>query len=251
VARSAIKQRVEAALELVHMADFANRPVPRLSGGQQQRVALARALVREPPLLLLDEPLSNLDAKLRVEMRDELVSVARSTGVAVIYVTHDQVEALAMSDRIVVMNSGNIAQQGSPAEIYTAPRSAFVAQFMGESNRLAGTVAEVGTGDRVVVSSAIGPVHCRVTEPVAAGAEVVVFTHLEDVTLSVGTPASATNVYAAELERVVYLGDRMVATLTRDGEELQATARAHGGLTAGQAVNVHIDPDQSVAVPAQ
>ena len=131
-----VRKRVEAALELVGLSGFGGRSATLLSGGQQQRVAFARAIVFEPTLLLLDEPLSNLDARLRDQMRFELKQMQRRVGVTAIYVTHDQAEALSLSDRIVVMNGGVIEQVGTPAQIYGAPASRFVAEFIGKSNML-------------------------------------------------------------------------------------------------------------------
>lgn len=131
-----LRRRVLQALDVVGLADFAGRLPANLSGGQQQRVALARAFVIEPRLLLLDEPLSNLDAKLRLDMRGELRRIQRELGVTMLYVTHDQDEALAMSDRIVIMRAGRIEQQGAPEDVYAHPRTPFVADFMGWQNLL-------------------------------------------------------------------------------------------------------------------
>jgi putative spermidine/putrescine transport system ATP-binding protein len=131
-----LKRRVNEAVEMVGLNGFERRLPRELSGGQQQRVALARSVAVRPRLLLLDEPLSNLDARLRLEMRSELQRLQRDLGVTMLYVTHDQVEALALADRVVVMRSGKIAQQGSPADIYERPTSAFVAQFVGFENLL-------------------------------------------------------------------------------------------------------------------
>ncbi|NPA96990.1 MAG: ABC transporter ATP-binding protein [Crenarchaeota archaeon] len=131
-----IRRRVKRVLELVHLEGLENRYPHQLSGGQQQRVALARALVMEPEVLLLDEPLSNLDAKLREEMRFEIKEIQRRVGITVIYVTHDQAEAMAMSDKIAVMNKGRILQIGTPTEIYRKPANAFVAEFIGLANFL-------------------------------------------------------------------------------------------------------------------
>ena len=136
--RQEILTRVREALALVQMAPYENRPASALSGGQQQRVALARACVFQPSVLLFDEPLSNLDAKLRADMRIELRELQHRLGITSVYVTHDLEEALAMSDRIVVMRDGNIEQIGSPTEIYNLPRNAFVADFIGSSNLIAG-----------------------------------------------------------------------------------------------------------------
>ncbi len=150
--RAEIRERVMAALERVGMAGFEERLPSQLSGGQQQRVALARAIVIEPDLLLLDEPLSNLDAKLRIEMRAELRRLQKDLGITMLYVTHDQAEALSLSDRIVVMNAGQIEQIGAPRDIYNRPRTAFVARFMGFDNHFAARVERV-EGERVTVQA--------------------------------------------------------------------------------------------------
>jgi putative spermidine/putrescine transport system ATP-binding protein len=143
VPRAEIRERVARALALVQLGDFAERRPKQLSGGQQQRVAIARALVIEPAVLLLDEPLSNLDAKLRQEMRVELRKLLKASHVASIFVTHDQEEAMVLSDQIVLMNAGEVEQRGSPREIYQQPRSLFAAAFVGEANFLRGTVRRV------------------------------------------------------------------------------------------------------------
>lgn len=147
VRRSEAARRVDAMLELVGLGQTARRYPHELSGGQQQRVALARALVTEPAILLLDEPLSNLDAKLREQMRGEIKSLRAKTGVTFIYVTHDQTEALALSDRIAVMQGGRLAQYGTPREIYDRPASLYVADFVGAANKLTGRVS--GNAGRV------------------------------------------------------------------------------------------------------
>jgi len=145
-----IKKKVEWALDLVKLRGFEDRYPTQLSGGQQQRVAIARAIVVEPKLLLLDEPLSNLDAKLRLEMRSEIRRIQRELGITVLYVTHDQEEAMAISDRIAVMNVGTVEQVGTPREIYEHPRTEFVASFMGKTNVIPAKVVE-RNGDRVTV----------------------------------------------------------------------------------------------------
>ncbi|NJE01313.1 ABC transporter ATP-binding protein [Thermococcus sp. JdF3] len=150
IPKEEIKKKVEWALELVKLEGFADRYPTQLSGGQQQRVAIARALVVEPKVLLLDEPLSNLDAKLRLEMRSEIRRIQRELGITVIYVTHDQEEAMAISDRIAVMNVGTVEQVGTPKEIYETPRTEFVASFMGKTNVIPAKVVE-RNGDRVSV----------------------------------------------------------------------------------------------------
>ena len=144
--KTQIAKRVEELLGLIHLEDRGNRYPYQLSGGQQQRVALARALAIEPQVLLLDEPLSALDAKIRVALRKEIRSIQRQLGITTVYVTHDQEEALSLSDRVVVMSEGRIEQIGTPAEIYNFPATPFVASFVGTLNLVAGRVVEAGTG---------------------------------------------------------------------------------------------------------
>jgi iron(III) transport system ATP-binding protein len=150
-----IASRVEAALESTRMGGYGKRPIDQLSGGEQQRVALARALVIRPRCLLLDEPLSNLDAKLRQSMREEIRRLCKSAGLTTVYVTHDQKEALAIADRIAVMQKGHILQIGTPAEVYRRPRSRAVATFIGETNLLDGRVTSMDAG-AIRVDSPIG-----------------------------------------------------------------------------------------------
>jgi iron(III) transport system ATP-binding protein len=160
VPKERVRERVREALELVHLGDMADRGVDQLSGGQQQRVALARALVVRPRCLLLDEPLSNLDAKLRIEMRREIRRIVKEGGLTAVYVTHDQEEALSMADRMAVMRGGKIEQLGTPGEVYRSPRSAFVAGFIGETNLIPGKILEVRDGF-VMVETAHGPMAGR------------------------------------------------------------------------------------------
>lgn len=138
--KAEIREKVAAILEIVHLSQYADRIPSQLSGGQQQRVALGRALVAEPKLLLLDEPLSNLDAKLRESMRYEIKDIQKKLGITVVYVTHDQIEAMTMSDRIIVINKGVVQQTGSPTEIYRRPINQFVADFVGKVDFLSGEV---------------------------------------------------------------------------------------------------------------
>jgi iron(III) transport system ATP-binding protein len=196
-----LRRRVTDALALVGMADLASRGATQLSGGQQQRMALARALVSEPKVLLLDEPLSNLDAKLRERMRTEIRVLQRRLGITTVFVTHDQTEALSMSDRIAVMDGGRIVQEGSPRDIYFHTDHTFVANFIGSTNLLAGEVqgTDPATG-HLLVSTEIGILHATAgSTPVGAG-RVSVAIRPEDVHL---VPlAEAVSVNAAGLNRV-------------------------------------------------
>ncbi|MBK1884148.1 ABC transporter ATP-binding protein [Luteolibacter pohnpeiensis] len=164
VPKAEIKRRVAEALEMVKLPGFEDRSIDQMSGGQQQRVSLARALVVRPRCLLLDEPLSNLDAQLRVEMRREIRRIVKENGLTGIYVTHDQEEALAMADRMAILSHGKIGQVGTPEEIYRSPLNAYVANFIGETNILTGDLLEIR--DRfAVVSTAAGPVVGKISDP--------------------------------------------------------------------------------------
>jgi iron(III) transport system ATP-binding protein len=158
------ERRVNEALASVRMEAYAQRRIAQLSGGQQQRVALARALVIRPRALLLDEPLSNLDAKLRLEMRSEIRRVCKESGLTAIYVTHDQKEALSISDRMAILESGKIAQIGRPEDVYRRPHSRVIADFIGETNLIPGTIASTN-GESVIVETAIGRFEGLVSDP--------------------------------------------------------------------------------------
>lgn len=164
VPKAEIKRRVSEALEMVRLPGFGDRSIDQMSGGQQQRVSLARALVVKPKCLLLDEPLSNLDAQLRVEMRREIRRIVKENGLTAIYVTHDQEEALAMADRMAVLTRGKIGQVGTPEEIYRTPISAYVANFIGETNILQGQLIELRSGFAIVKTDG-GPLVGRVSDP--------------------------------------------------------------------------------------
>jgi iron(III) transport system ATP-binding protein len=164
VPKPEIKRRVEEALEMVQLPGYGARSIDQMSGGQQQRVSLARALVVKPKCLLLDEPLSNLDAQLRVEMRREIRRIVKENGLTGIYVTHDQEEALAMADRMAVLSRGKIGQIGTPEQIYRDPRSAYVANFIGETNLIAAETIETRDGF-TLSKTAMGSIVGRVTDP--------------------------------------------------------------------------------------
>ena len=165
-------RRVKAALAAVRMEEFAERPATLLSGGQQQRVALARALVVNPDVLLLDEPLSNLDAKLRLEMREEIRRLHKETGLTTIYVTHDQAEALSLADRVALMNLGRIEQVGTPRELYRSPANEFVRDFLGAANFVEGHVTRIESG-RVSVNTPHGEITCALDDPKLAAGQTV------------------------------------------------------------------------------
>src|SRR5204862_4926666 len=203
-----IRKRVMRVLEAVALAKLADRDATKLSGGQQQRLALARALVMEPQLLLLDEPLSNLDAKLRDRMRTELKRLQRDLNLTTVYVTHDQSEALALSHEIAVMSEGTVVQVGTPRQIYETPRNQFVADFVGTTNFIGGTVTSLD-GGQCVVSSAMGDIKAHASEGVAKNGSVIVSVRPEDVELSEGPPTAAAgdNVCTGTVNAKDLLGD--------------------------------------------
>lgn len=204
LARPEIAERVRRALVLVRMEGFGDRKPTQLSGGQQQRVALARALVIEPRVLLLDEPLSNLDARLREEMREEIRRVHTETGLTMVYVTHDQKEALALADRLAVMEQGRLIQVGPPLEVYRRPVNHFVAGFLGESNFLPGTVRDV-SGDNSTIETAVGQLTVTgVSMP--SGAVVICSIRPHALTI-LPSGADGPNRMMATVESVSFLGE--------------------------------------------
>jgi iron(III) transport system ATP-binding protein len=218
------RSRVERILDLVELppATFGERYASQLSGGQQQRVSLARALVADPQVVLYDEPLSNLDARLRESMRTLLRGIHRRTKLTALYVTHDQIEAMVMADRVCVMNQGAIVQSGTPRDLYDRPATEFVAQFVGQANilplaacdRAAGTV-RLASGATMHVPEANWPARARGADPATAK---LVIRHHHVAVLTNGAAPRADNVLPATIRDVVYLGDRVRTSLAlRDG----------------------------------
>jgi spermidine/putrescine ABC transporter ATP-binding subunit len=227
--KAEIADRVGRLLQLVDLAGLAERYPAQLSGGQQQRVAIARSLVLEPRILMFDEPLSNLDFKLRLQMREELRSLQRRLGKTSIYVTHDQSEALALSDRIAVLSHGRIEQIGSPAEIYEHPASAFVAEFIGSSNMLRGRIVERGE-DGVVVMTGTGlRLRCRAAaEGESEPADISVLLRPERIHVEMpgGTAAPGQNRVSARIVDVTYLGEDLHLSLDlASGDRLRASVK--------------------------
>jgi putative spermidine/putrescine transport system ATP-binding protein len=207
VARAEVDHRVQEALGLVQLAGFEGRKTHQLSGGQQQRVALARAFVFAPRLLLMDEPLSALDAKLRRSMRLEIKELQRRLGITVVYVTHDQDEALALSDRIAVMNRGSIEQVDAPDELYERPASRFVADFLGEANLIEATVG-VRNGNTVEVATDRHRFHVLASEHLLPGTRVSVAVRPERIVLD--PEMAAANTVRGTVESMLYGGDHAI-----------------------------------------
>jgi iron(III) transport system ATP-binding protein len=237
VPRAEIGAQVAQVLALVGMADMARRPATQLSGGQQQRVALARALVRRPALLLLDEPLSNLDARLRVSMRNELAELIGRIGVTALYVTHDQAEAFALAHHVAVMSAGRIVQEGTPRGIYARPRTPFIAEFLGAANLLAGHVAEqVGSGVARIAIEGSGA--CLAFETAApAGAAVDLVLRPEHLVVSASKPAEQANVLAGCIGKIAFLGSVVECVVNVEGgPQLRALAAPDLELAEGMQV---------------
>jgi iron(III) transport system ATP-binding protein len=252
VTRSEMDTRVNRTLDMVQMSPYADRSPNQLSGGQQQRVALARALVIEPDVVLMDEPLSNLDARLRLEMRQHILDLQREIGTTMIYVTHDQKEALAMSHRMAVMDSGHVVQVGTARELYQNPQSRFLADFIGEINFIAGTVSELG--DFVVVDTGLGPVKGRVSGGnVQRGDSVVCAIRPEGLTFVEGEPKATENTVSGQVRHVVYLGEveQYVIDLV-DGTPLKVIEYdpINPKAARGDEVRLAFSPSKVVVLPA-
>jgi iron(III) transport system ATP-binding protein len=240
--RAKVRERVMGALELVQLGGLAERPVPFLSGGQQQRVALARALAVEPQVLLMDEPLSNLDARLREEVRDEIRNLATNLGITVLYVTHDQVEAMALADRIAVMSGGRILQIGGPQELYHSPQDRRVGEFLGSMNEFDG---KLEGGGRVKLG--LGVVECAL--PNGAAKNVIVAIRPEDVAIS-RVSNGAANEFSAKLESQIFLGDITVYQFSINGVKLRSkTTQAIPNLSAGSSVHVCLPAEKLKIFP--
>jgi iron(III) transport system ATP-binding protein len=246
-----IKDKVMHVLTVVGLDGFMEREATALSGGQQQRLALARALAMEPRLLLLDEPLSNLDAKLRERMRFEIKRLQRELGLTTIYVTHDQSEALALSHEIAVMNEGRIVQIGSPRDIYERPCNRFVADFVGSTNFVDAVVAGAGAEPHLYqAQSAIGLLTVYSVDPLRAGDAILVSIRPEDVAIG-AADLQGPNVVAGTVDLKVFLGEAVDFQI-RVGER-QLLARAHPSVAAdvGSRVSLRMQPQQCISIRSE
>ena len=245
---SEIHQRVTEMLSLIKMQTLGNRYPSQLSGGQQQRVALARAIAIRPQVLLLDEPLSALDAKIRVSLREEIRAIQQQLGITTIYVTHDQEEAMSLSDRVVVMSEGRMEQVGTPFEIYNFPRTAFVASFVGTLNVLHSTLQEAA-GDQVVVEGLPAGHTIRLARPLPgrrAGEGVLVNLRPEAVRIGAHTPDEHDNVLPAMIEQITFLGSVVRVKLQLGTQHLLADLFNNPSLVLpklGENVTIHFSPE--------
>ena len=246
--KAAIEERVGRVLEVMELRQYAERLATKLSGGQQQRLALARALVIEPELLLLDEPLSNLDAKLRESLRYELKRLQRELGITSIYVTHDQIEALSLSSNIAVMRHGEVMQLGKPRDIYENPTSKFVAEFIGSSNFVPGHVV-TQSGDDYVVDTVAGRLHLQSGATLPAGTEVSVSIRPEAVELSTQRPADLQNVWEGVVGTRAFLGDAVDHLVGVDKVELRIRSLPNLSLEPGTKVFAKLPAAKLALVP--
>jgi ABC-type Fe3+/spermidine/putrescine transport system ATPase subunit len=252
VEHAELARRVERALDMVRLGEFAARYPKQLSGGQQQRVALARALVYEPRVLLLDEPLSNLDAKLRVEMRSEIRALQRALGVTALYVTHDQEEALSISDRVMVMNQGKIEQLSTPWELYNRPATRFVASFVGAANILHAEALEVrGSDALVLVAGALRLALPRAGLPDAR--ELWLVARPEALHIMPVAEDPPDGVTEGKVVQLTLLGATLRADVELPGGSRVLVDITHGGaapaMSPGDAVAVRFDAARIVFIP--
>ncbi|MCP1364164.1 ABC transporter ATP-binding protein [Halomonas sp. BBD48] len=252
VDRATRRRKADELLELVALGGSGGKPVSALSGGQKQRVAIARALAVEPRVLLLDEPLSALDLKLRQHMRNELKAIQRKTGITFIYITHDQGEALAMSDRVAVMSAGRIQQVADPETLYHRPQTGFVATFVGENNRLAGRVIECRDGRATLDIPGVGRLSGRSGSELSPGRPAALFVRPESLSLSDAVGSAAASMLEAHIETVSFEGAwrmleaRLIAT--RETVRILVGQGAGDVLQPGQTARFGYDPDNAIVL---
>jgi iron(III) transport system ATP-binding protein len=237
IPKNQVRERVFEVLSLVRLEGLETRPVTDLSGGQQQRVALARAIVTRPTVLLMDEPLSNLDARLRDQMRLELKRITRSVGVTALYVTHDQAEALSLGDRVCVMNEGRILQMGPPQVVYANPSNRFVAEFVGEMNFVKGKIIGPAEAD-----SFLGKVRCSVPPACQTGSEVTLAIRPEDLSLSRSRDENHPTV-KGKIVGINYVGDATLFEVEVEGSALRIKQPGAPVFTVGDPATILLPPN--------
>lgn len=246
------KEKVQRALEIVQMSAYTARTANQLSGGQQQRIALARALVIEPDVLLLDEPLSNLDAKLRLEMRKEIKRIHSEAHITAIYVTHDQKEAISLADRLAVMNDGKIVQIGTPREVYNFPASRFVADFIGETNFISGTL-RAKNNQSASIESVIGNIQSsNIYHDISAGDALVCSIRPESINILDKSIIDKENQFQGKILNLTYLGNVEEYQLLIE-EKIEAKAVLHNPSNEerqqGEDITVHFEPKDVILLP--
>lgn len=254
--RDTISDRVREALDVVRLGGLGDRNATDLSGGQQQRVALARAIVGRPKVLLFDEPLSNLDAKLREQMRYLLKEIQREINITAVYVTHDQSEAMGLGDELLVMNLGKIEQRGKARELYCEPATRFVAEFIGVANMLEGTLVDTAANEEGTVHVRLGdgnegPVMKCLGGSSALNGRVAVLVRPEWFHVSEDKPKDTENVLAGKVHNAQYLGERAEMLVDTSQGEVRITAGGDAAFEEGAEVHLTIDATKAIAVPAQ
>ena len=247
VPREEIRRRVAKTLRFVQLEGFEDRPATKLSGGQQQRVALARALVAEPKVILFDEPLSNLDAKLREETRKELRSFLTGLEITAVYVTHDRIEALALSDMVAVMNHGQIIETGTPRQIYFSSTHRFVVDFIGRTNLIDAAVTSRQDG-LTMVDCALGSVACRRHDELKTGDRVTLCLRPEFIRLKRGDAAQAQNVFSGRIDALVFIGEAFEGEITVNDLKLFIKTEPDSDIQAGDTASFTVDPDNCILV---
>jgi len=244
-----IKQKVSKALNFVQLDGFENRPATKLSGGQQQRVALARALVAEPKVILFDEPLSNLDAKLREETRKELRSFLSELQITAIYVTHDRIEALALSDLIAVMRTGRIIEIGDPKKIYFNSDHRFVADFIGRANLIKGQVAKLD-GQHAIFASEIGSIVALNSQQIAVGQDAMLCVRPEFIRLAEKSGAEGHNIFSGQMESLIFIGEAYEGEIRVGETLLTTTIDPTEEIVEGDSIDISFDPDHCFLLSA-
>src|SRR2546430_7023481 len=249
--RDEIKKRVTDVLKVVGLDGLEDRPAPKLSGGQQQRVAFARALINEPKVMLLDEPLSNLDARLRVQMRFEIKALQRRTSITTIFVTHDQAEALAISDQIAVMHGGKLIEVGSPHQLYTRPKRKFTATFLGLTNLIEGKVVEVdGDGRPGKMETKKGILSFIPSTTLKKDQAAVISIRPENIPLHKEKPQGLGNVLEGTVKEAIFMGDAYQCKVAVGDDLIAVHTHPFNAVNPGDRVYLHLDPGSCNGLPA-
>ncbi|MFH1950678.1 MAG: ABC transporter ATP-binding protein [Pseudomonadota bacterium] len=249
VRKEEIRKRVMKTLNTVGLEGLEGRPAPQLSGGQQQRVALARALVTEPKVLLLDEPLSNLDAKLREQMRLEIKELQQRLQITTLYVTHDQIEAIAISDLIAVMNQGTLLDVGQPKEIYLRPQCKFTAEFIGLTNMLKGKILEKKESISKV-ETYLGRLSCHLPNEIKHADEVLIFIRPENIKVCKDKPQARDNVFEGKIQSVMFLGEFLDCHILVGKEVLRARLHSSVNLKEKDKIYIELGQESLISIPA-
>jgi iron(III) transport system ATP-binding protein len=250
--KAEIKKRVADVLKIVGLQGLEDRPAPKLSGGQQQRVAFARALINEPKVMLLDEPLSNLDAKLREQMRFEIKALQRRVNITTIYVTHDQAEALAISDQIAVMHAGTLIEVGSPHQLYSRPKRRFTATFLGLTNLIPGKVLELG-GDGLPgkMETKKGIFAFIPSSGLVKGQAAILSIRPEHIEVMKQKPQVTQNVLEGTVKEAIFMGDAYHCQIAVDDMLLRVHTHPFLSMSPGDKVYLHLDPQSCNGLPAE